>query len=60
MLMLALVIALGTGVAVTLDTYKAGNDPSSNFVGIATASSPTQSLNYATTNSSIPSLIASE
>ena len=45
------------GIAVSLDTWQNTADPSSNFVGIATTSSPTQSLNYVTTNSSIPSLI---
>ena len=32
-----------TGVAVGLDTYKGGNDPSSNFVGIATGATGTNS-----------------
>ncbi len=45
-----------TGIAVSLDTYKNASDPSSNFVGIATTNPATQSLNYVSTNSSIPSL----
>ena len=44
------------GLAVSLDTFKNTTDPSSNFVGIATTSSRTHSLNYVTTNSSIPPL----
>src|SRR4029077_5408163 len=43
------------GFAVSLDTWKNTNDPSSNFVGIANAS-PGQSLNYVTTNASIAPL----
>src|SRR5262249_37673018 len=42
-----------TGIAVSFDTWKNTNDPSGNFVGIATTNSPQQSLNYVTTNSSI-------
>jgi energy-converting hydrogenase Eha subunit A len=45
-----------TGVAVSFDTWKNTSDPSSNFVGIAATNSPQQSLNYVTTNSSVPSL----
>jgi hypothetical protein len=46
-----------TGIAVSLDTYKNSVNPSSNFVGIATGAGPTAgTLQYATTNSSIPSL----
>jgi hypothetical protein len=45
-----------SGVAVSLDTWQNANDPSSNFVGIAT-SSPGQPLTYVTTNATIPSLI---
>src|SRR5262249_6235694 len=44
------------GIAVSFDTWKNTNDPSNNFAGIATTNSPQQSLNYVTTNSSIPSL----
>ncbi|HXB50960.1 MAG TPA: IPT/TIG domain-containing protein, partial [Streptosporangiaceae bacterium] len=44
------------GIAVSFDTWKNTNDPSNNFVGIATTNSPQQSLNYATTNASIPAL----
>ena len=46
-----------SGLAVSLDTWANSSDPSSNFVGIATTSSPSQSLNYVTTNTLIPSLI---
>ncbi|HEY7138106.1 MAG TPA: IPT/TIG domain-containing protein [Acidimicrobiia bacterium] len=46
-----------TGVAVSLDTWQNTADPSSNFVGVATTSTPMQSLNYVTTNTSIPSLL---
>jgi hypothetical protein len=45
------------GVAVSLDTWQNTGDPSANFVGIATTSTPSQSLNYATTNTSIASLL---
>jgi hypothetical protein len=46
------------GIALSLDTWQNNSDPSSNFVGIATAASPpVQSMTYATTNSTIPSLI---
>ena len=45
-----------TGIAVSFDTWKNTNDPSSNFVGIATTNSPQQSLKYVTTNTSIPAL----
>jgi hypothetical protein len=44
------------GIAVSFDTWKNTNDPSSNFVGIATTNTSQQSLNYVTTNSSVPSL----
>ena len=45
------------GIAVSLDTYKNSVNPSSNFVGIATGQGSTAgTLQYATTNSSIPSL----
>ena len=45
-----------TGIAVSFDTWKNTNDPSSNFVGIATTNSRQQQLNYMTTNSSVPYL----
>ena len=45
------------GLAVSLDTWQNNADPSSNFVGVATATTPMQLLNYATTNSSIPPLL---
>ena len=45
-----------TGIAVSFDTWKNTNDPSSNFVGIATTNSAQQQLNYVTTNSSVPPL----
>ncbi|HEX4015252.1 MAG TPA: IPT/TIG domain-containing protein [Frankiaceae bacterium] len=45
------------GVALSLDTWQNDSDPSSNFVGIATATTPVQSLTYAATNATIPSLI---
>ena len=41
-----------TGIAVSFDTWKNANDPSSNFVGIATTNSPQQRLNYVATNTS--------
>jgi hypothetical protein len=44
------------GIAVSFDTWQNTGDPSGNFVGIATTNSPQQSLNYVTTNSSVPSL----
>ncbi|MCU1458139.1 MAG: Ig family protein, partial [Actinomycetia bacterium] len=44
------------GIALSLDTWKNGADPSKNFVGIAAGTARQQSLNYVTTNSSIPSL----
>jgi hypothetical protein len=45
------------GIAVSLDTYKNSVNPSSNFVGIATGQGPAaDTLQYVTTNSSIPSL----
>ena len=40
----------------SLDTWQNTLDPSNNFVGIATTNSPTQSLNYVATNTSIPAL----
>ncbi|MGI5460591.1 choice-of-anchor D domain-containing protein [Streptomyces sp. CA-249302] len=43
------------GVAVTVDTYKNGNDPSANFVGIATAGTGT-TLTYASTATNVPAL----
>ncbi len=45
------------GIAVSLDTWQNDADPSNNFVGIATASTPMQLLHYAETNSSIPALL---
>jgi len=45
-----------TGVAVSFDTWQNTNDPSSNFVGIATTNSTQQSLNYVSTNASVPYL----
>ncbi len=45
------------GIAVSLDTYKNSVNPSNNFVGIATGQgSSAGTLQYVTTNSSIPSL----
>ena len=45
------------GIAVSLDTYKNSVNPSNNFVGIATGQGATAgTLQYVTTNSSIPSL----
>jgi hypothetical protein len=44
------------GIAVSFDTWQNTNDPSNNFVGIATTNSRQQSLNYVTTNSSVPPL----
>lgn len=43
------------GVAVTLDTYQNGTDPSSNFVGIANSASGNY-FNYAATSTAIPTL----
>jgi Abnormal spindle-like microcephaly-assoc'd, ASPM-SPD-2-Hydin/PQQ-like domain len=43
------------GVAVTLDTYKGGNDPSSNFIGLTTGLT-NGSLTYVATATNIPSL----
>ncbi|MFF5013351.1 choice-of-anchor D domain-containing protein [Streptomyces sp. NPDC001165] len=43
------------GVAVTVDTYRNANDPSANFVGIATAGSGS-SLTYASTTTAVPNL----
>ncbi|MFI8521121.1 choice-of-anchor D domain-containing protein [Streptomyces sp. NPDC085481] len=43
------------GVAVTLDTYRNGADPSANFVGIATAGTG-DTLTYASTTTNVPSL----
>jgi hypothetical protein len=43
------------GVAVTLDTYRGGSDPSANFVSIATAASG-DNFTYAATSSAIPIL----
>jgi hypothetical protein len=45
-----------TGLAVSFDTWKNTNDPSSNFVGIATTNTTQQSLNYVSTNASVPYL----
>jgi hypothetical protein len=45
------------GIAVSLDTYQNSVNPSNNFVGIATGQGSTAgTLQYVTTNSSIPSL----
>ncbi|GAA3377782.1 hypothetical protein GCM10020367_54820 [Streptomyces sannanensis] len=43
------------GVAITFDTYRNANDPSSNFVGIATAGSGS-ALTYAATTTAVPNL----
>ncbi|MEU6576678.1 choice-of-anchor D domain-containing protein [Streptomyces sp. NPDC046805] len=43
------------GVAVTVDTYRNANDPSANFVGIATSGSGA-SLTYAATTTAVPNL----
>ncbi|MGW8352285.1 choice-of-anchor D domain-containing protein [Streptomyces wedmorensis] len=43
------------GVAVTLDTYRNGNDPSSNFVGVATGGTGT-TLRHAATSTAVPAL----
>ena len=45
-----------TGIAVSFDTWQNTNDPSNNFVGIATTNSSQQALNYVTTDSSVPNL----
>ncbi|HEV7897610.1 MAG TPA: choice-of-anchor D domain-containing protein [Planosporangium sp.] len=45
------------GVAVTLDTFQAGNDPSSNFVGLSTGAS-NGALTYVATATNIPDLRA--
>jgi outer membrane protein assembly factor BamB len=46
------------GIAVSLDHWQNSTDPSNNFVGVASPTlDRTQTLNYLTTNSSIPSLI---
>jgi len=44
------------GVAVSLDTFQAGNDPSANFVGIATGGSAAAGLTYVATSPSVPTL----
>jgi hypothetical protein len=45
------------GVAVTLDTYQNGSDPSANFVGIATGyTGPPDTLVYAATSTAVPNL----
>jgi hypothetical protein len=44
------------GFAVSFDTWKNNNDPSNNFVGIATYNSAQQSLNYVATNTTVPAL----
>jgi hypothetical protein len=43
------------GIAVTLDTFKNGTDPSSNFLGLATGGTAT-ALTYAATTTNIPNL----
>ena len=43
------------GIAVTLDTYRTGNEPSSNFLGLATGSSNGAFI-YAATTTNIPDL----
>ncbi|MEV8516727.1 choice-of-anchor D domain-containing protein [Dactylosporangium sp. NPDC051484] len=43
------------GVAVTLDTYKGGNDPSNNFIGLTTGAVAGQ-LTYVATATNIPAL----
>jgi hypothetical protein len=43
------------GVAVTFDTYQNGNDPSANFMGIATGGNG-DTLSYAATNATVPAL----
>jgi hypothetical protein len=46
-----------SGVAVTLDTYQGGNDPSSNFVGLSNGTVNGQ-LTYAATATNVPNLRA--
>ena len=48
------------GVAVGLDTYQNGTDPSSNFIGVATGHDPanTSNLTWKATTSTIPDLRA--
>jgi hypothetical protein len=46
-----------SGVAVTLDTYQGGNDPSSNFVGLS-AGSANGVLTYVATATNVPNLRA--
>ncbi|WP_330308751.1 MULTISPECIES: choice-of-anchor D domain-containing protein [unclassified Streptomyces] len=43
------------GVAITFDTYRGGSDPSSNFVGITTATSG-GALTYVATTTNVPNL----
>lgn len=43
------------GVAVTLDTFKGGNDPSSNFVGLS-AGTANGALSYVATATNVPNL----
>ena len=43
------------GVAITLDTYKNGTDPSANFVGIATRATG-DTFTYAATSTTVPNL----
>ena len=45
-----------TGIAVSVDTWKLTGYPSNNFVGIAVTSPSQPSLNYVTTNASVPAL----
>ena len=44
------------GIAVSLDTWQNTGDPAANFVGIATTNTPAQSLNYVSTNTTVPAL----
>ena len=44
------------GVAIALDTYRNGSDPSSNFVGIATGA-VNDNLTWAATSTAVPALI---
>jgi hypothetical protein len=44
------------GVAVVLDTYQNGTDPSANFIGIATGGTTTGIATFAATTSNIPDL----
>ena len=46
-----------SGVAVTVDTYQGGNDPSSNFIGLSTGTVSGQ-LVYAATATNVPDLRA--